>query len=94
VSAADQLPKGAVGAVLRRPGLWVTAVRQGLRLAEPGWWRRRPHLPLPSPEYLRFRMITAYGGTGSAEQATGEDLVAYLEWCRAWPEVAGRSHHR
>ena len=34
------------------------------RLARPGWWRRPPFLPLPAPDYLRFRMETAYGGAG------------------------------
>ena len=50
----------------RHPSLWATAVRQALRLAAPGWWRRRPFLPLPAPDYLRFRLQTAYGGTGDA----------------------------
>jgi hypothetical protein len=92
VERVSSLPKGAVVAVLRRPDLWSTGVRQSLRLAEPGWWRRPPHLPVPSGAYLRFRMVTAYGGAGSVEDATGRDLVTYLEWCKAWPEVAGGSH--
>jgi hypothetical protein len=90
----SSLPRGSVAAVLRRPDLWATGARQSLRLAEPGWWRRRPHLPVPSQDYLRFRMVTAYGGSGSVTDASGEDLVHYLEWCKAWPEVAGGSHGR
>src|SRR5581483_5814282 len=70
---------GAVLGVLRRPRLWPTALAQAVRLARPGWWRRPPFLPLPDPDYVRFRLQTAYGPHGRAE---GGDLVAYLNWCR------------
>lgn len=76
-------------AVLGRPRLWPTALRQGRRLVPPGWWRRRPWLPLPSRDYLRFRLETAYGGTGRTP-ARGEDVIAYLEWCRAWRALYAR----
>lgn len=72
---------GAAAAVARHPTLWPTAARQALVLAEPGWWRRRPFLPLPSPAYLRFRLQAAYGGDGDREPPPG-DLVTYLRWCR------------
>lgn len=77
-------------AVVRRPDLWPTAVRVAVRLAPTGWWRRAPHLPLPSPDYLHFRMVTAYGGDGTGTPDP-HDLVTYLEWCRAWPAVTRRS---
>jgi hypothetical protein len=70
--------------VLARPHLWTTALRQGRRLARPGWWRRAPFLPLPDPEYLAFRFETQYGAGGHPEP---RDLVAYLEWCRAMRAV-------
>jgi len=73
----------AVVAVAPHPRLWATAVGQARRLAPTGWWRRAPFLPLPAPDYLRFRMQTAYGGDGDAVPA-GEDLVTYLRWCRDW----------
>jgi hypothetical protein len=66
-------------AVARRPGLWPTAVAQAVRLARPRWWKRPPFLPVPDPEYVRFRLQTAYGSQGTP--AAG-DLVAYLKWCR------------
>jgi hypothetical protein len=69
----------ALSGVVRRPRLWPTALRQAGRLARPGWWRRPPFLPLPDPDYLRFRLETQYGATGRIEPA---DLVVYLEWCR------------
>ena len=40
---------------------------------------RAPFLPLPDPDYVRFRLQTAYGPHGSP---AGDDLVAYLNWCR------------
>jgi hypothetical protein len=70
--------------VLPHPSLWPTALRQAGRLALPGWWRRAPFLPLPAPEYLRFRMETAYGGAGD-QLPESDDLVTYLRWCRNWP---------
>ena len=33
------------------------------------------------PDYLRFRLETAYGSGG--EHIDPEDLVAYLRWCRS-----------
>jgi hypothetical protein len=77
----------AVLAVARRPGLWGVALRQARVLAEPGWWRRVPFLPLPARDYLRFRLQTAYGGDGTGAIAP-DDLVAYLRWCKAWRAIA------
>jgi hypothetical protein len=71
-----------VGAVLARPRLWPTALRQALILAPRGWWRRWPFLPLPDGSYLRFRLLTAYGTTDHAPEP--DDIVAYLGWCRDW----------
>lgn len=68
----------------RHPVLWPTAVRQVLLLAVPGWWRTRPYLPLPAPDYLRFRLHTAYGDQRAPRPA---DVVTYLHWCRAWPAL-------
>jgi len=69
-------------AVARHPALWVTAVRQVLILASPGWWRRRPFLPLPDAAYLRFRLVTQYGDGAHPPEAG--DVVAYLHWCRGF----------
>ena len=67
-------------AVVVRPRLWGVAAVQAWRLATPGWWRRWPPLPLPGPEYLAFRLQTAYGDP-EATPSPG-DVVAYLDWCR------------
>lgn len=83
-------------ALLARPRLWPVAVSQTLRLARPGWWRELPPVPLPPGDYLRFRLVTAYGGHGALPDNPSEgggvedgnrlarDVVAYLRWCRAF----------
>ena len=63
-------------ALARRPDLWLTAAR----LVPPRWWRHRPPWPVPPAAYRRFRAETMYGRGGSL---TAEDLIRYLEWCRA-----------
>lgn len=71
---------GATLAVIVRPSLWAVAVRQVIRLAPPGWWRRAPFLPLPDADYLHFRLTTQYGDPEHAPEPA--DLVSYLRWCR------------
>ena len=68
--------------MLVRPVLWPTAVVQAARSAGPGWWRRRPFLPLPDADYVRFRLETAYGSHGVPDI---DDVVTYLRWCRGYP---------
>lgn len=77
-----------VVALLPHPGLWATAVRQAFVLAAPGWWRRPPFLPLPAPDYLRFRLETIYGGEGD-QAIEPADLLEYLRWCRDFPDRGG-----
>lgn len=76
---------GAAGAVAVRPRLWGVAVRQGVRLAAPGWWRRWPPLPRPDPAYLRFRVQTATGDPHASPDPA--EVVAYLEWCRRFDRL-------
>ena len=75
-----------VAAVVRRPSLWPTALRAARRTATPGWWRRPPFLPIPSGDYLRFRLVTQYGDP--EHDPDPDDVIAYLCWCRDWD----RSH--
>lgn len=72
-----------VTAVAMRPTLWAAAIRQVGRLAPRGWWRRRPFLPLPAPDYLAFRNQTMYGGSGQVPDPG--DVCIYLQWCRDFP---------
>jgi hypothetical protein len=75
-------PTHAARAVALRPDLWFEAAAASVALAPHGWWRRWPPLPLPDPDYWRFRMQTAYGGDGDAPPEP-DDVVDYLEWRRA-----------
>lgn len=76
----------SAGALARRPSLWPTAGRQLRRLAPRRWWTRPPFLPLPAPEYLRFRLLTQYGDAGHRPEP--HDLLQYLVWCRDWNRSA------
>ena len=80
--ARQKVSWAAVMAIAARPALWPTAVSVVFRIARPGWWRRRPFLPVPDDAYWRFRMGTAFGGTGAARPAP-EDVVDYLRWYRS-----------
>ena len=74
----------AAAPVVRRPDLWLTGLRSARALAPSGWWRRAPFLPVPDRGWLTFRLVTAYGGDGSAP-VDGEDLITWLEWRKNWP---------
>lgn len=71
----------AIGAVAVRPGLWPTALRVARRTAPRRWWRRAPFLPLPTRDYIEFRLTTQYGATTPDD--LGADIVSYLGWCRS-----------
>ena len=76
-----------IGAVVRRPDLWFTAVVQAWRLVP----RRRS---VRGHSYVDFRMHTQYGN--DAAHVTGRrraaDVVAYLGWCREWNAMLRRRH--
>lgn len=67
-----------LGAVAARPRLWPAALRQARAMVPPGWWRRRPFLPVPDRDWVRFRMTTAYGDAGAGVDV--EDLLTWLAW--------------
>lgn len=73
----------AVAAVAVRPSLWRIAVRQVVRHAPNGWWKRRPFLPLPDRRWMRFRSETMYGDPEHKPEPA--DVVAWLQWCRSMP---------
>lgn len=67
-------------ASLRRPALAATALRLALASAPRGWWRKAPYLPLADPEYLGWRMDTAYGTAGGT--LTAREAGEFLAWTR------------
>ena len=63
---------------VRRPTDGVALLRVGWRFRRNGWWRRFPFLPLPSRDYVRWRMHTAYGSDDAVPPAA--DVVRYARW--------------
>ena len=85
-SKSDSAFLSILGAVIVRPSLWGTALAQAFRLVPRGWWCTSPFLPVPSRDYMEFRMVTQYGGGHGVARGSirSEDVVAYLRWCRRW----------
>jgi hypothetical protein len=69
-----------LGIVVRHPRIWGEAMRAAPSFARRGWWRKPPFLPLPDPEYVAWRVATAYGSANG--RIPPDDIVAYLEWRR------------
>ena len=44
------------------------------------WWTRRPFLPIPPGDYIRFRLQTQYGSAKHRIEAV--DVLNYLSWCK------------
>ena len=44
------------------------------------WYRRPPFLPLPPPEYTRWRMYTAYGDENAVPPI--HDVLSFARWRR------------
>ena len=66
------------GRALRSPRLARDLLRVAWRFRRRAWYRRPPFLPLPSRDYVRWRMHTAYGSHGSVPPA--DDIEAYARW--------------
>ena len=45
-----------------------------------GWYREPPFLPLPPPEYVRWRMLTAYGDEAAVPPVA--DVLRVARWRR------------
>jgi hypothetical protein len=71
-----------LSAVVVHPSVWWAGATALARLARRGWWRRPPFLPVPGEAYWAFRLVTAFGGTGEEAVLRGDDVVAFLQWCR------------
>lgn len=69
---------GLLGRTLRHPSLAIALARVAWRFRRRGWYARFPFLPLPSREYLRWRMHTAYGRDDAVPPAG--DIARYARW--------------
>ncbi|MDP9463178.1 MAG: hypothetical protein M3P52_01030 [Actinomycetota bacterium] len=72
--------------VATRPWLWMTALRQYRAGLPRRWWARRPFLPIPPGDYVRFRLQTQYGAADHRIEAV--DVLNYLSWCKLHRAVA------
>lgn len=89
VLGAPRVVLPVVCAVAVRPRLWGISMVMLWRMAARRWWRRAPFLPVPDEKFLRFRLVTMYGGNGSPEyDRVGTDVVAWLDWCRTWKSLS------
>lgn len=62
------------------PRLALDLLRLAWSFRARGWWRRFPFLPLPPREYLRWRMLTAYGDEAAVPPV--DDVANFARWRR------------
>jgi hypothetical protein len=63
-----------------RPRLALDLVRLTWSFRARDWYRHAPFLPLPPRDYLRWRMVTAYGDEDAVPPL--EDVVRFARWRR------------
>ena len=63
---------------LMNPMTGIALLRVGWRFRRRGWFKRFPFLPLPSAEYVKWRMHTAYGSDDAVPPAA--DVIRYARW--------------
>jgi len=56
----------------------IEAIRTAWAMRSQRWWSRRPPVPLPDRDYLRWRSYTAYGDPNAAIVLS--DLRSFLAW--------------
>ncbi len=62
------------------PRLAIDLARLAWSFRARDWYRRLPFLPLPSREYVRWRMFTAYGDENAVPPP--DDIVRFARWRR------------
>jgi hypothetical protein len=63
---------------IRDPALAAALVRVAWRFRRRRWLRRPPFLPIPDRNYLRWRMLTAYGDADAVP--TPDEVARYARW--------------
>ena len=63
---------------LANPRTAVALLGVAWRFRRRGWMRRFPFLPLPDRDYVRWRMLTAYGDENAIPPVA--DVVRYARW--------------
>ena len=73
-----RLVAGLTARALTNPTVARDLIRVAWRFRRRGWYRHAPFLPLPSRQYVRWRMHTAYGDHDAVPPV--EDVVRYARW--------------
>ena len=60
------------------PSLATALLRLNWRMRRRGWYAHFPFLPLPSRDYMRWRMYTVYGEQDAVPPV--EDIVKFARW--------------
>lgn len=71
----------------RDPRLLLPLLAAAWRFRARGWYRRAPFLPLPPPDYVAWRLHTAYGDEQAVPPAP--HLARYLRWSGRGGRPAG-----
>ena len=72
-----------VGRALVHPTIARDLLRVAWRFRSRRWYKRFPFLPLPARDYVRWRMVTAYGDGATIPPA--EDVIRYARWVSEQP---------
>ncbi len=75
-------------ALLKKPHLLPTALRQVGSLAPRRWWASGSRLPVPRADYMAFRSVTLSGDPDQLPEV--HDVIVYLEWCRSMRALPDR----
>lgn len=73
----SQLLRQIAGLAVRNPTLVPLLLGVAWRFRARDWYRRPPFLPLPPPDYVQWRLHTAYGADGAPQAA---EITRYLRW--------------
>ncbi len=64
--------------LLRKPSLWFTSTKQVFILAKSRWPLIPPFLPLPSNDFLEFRIVTYQGESEKLPEV--DVVITWLTW--------------
>ena len=74
------LAVGLAGRAVVRPRLAIDLLALVWAFRRREWYRQPPFLPVPDPDYMRWRMYTAYGDEDAVPPV--DDVVRFARWRR------------
>jgi hypothetical protein len=63
---------------IRSPSTAAALLGVAWRFRQRGWFKRFPFVPIPDRDYVKWRMLTAYGDPDAIPPAA--DVVRYARW--------------